>query len=472
MNMKLYKNIIFGLLLLVAAGACKVSKDLPVPANAAPAVYRNAISEDTLSIATLPYQEFFKEKAISDLIDTALVNNYDMQIALKNIESAALLFSQSKLGNLPALNLQVTANSNRPSDNSLNGLSISQFTGSTHIEDYTASLGLSWEADIWRKIASQKNAAGATYLQSAEARKAIQTRLVSNIAQGFYSLIMLDTQLDIAKRNLALNDSTLRIIRMQFDAGQVTSLAIEQAEAQQLVAAGLVPQLEQRINLQENALSILTGAFPKSIARVGKLNAIQVQDQNGTGYPSQMLSLRPDVRSAELELRKANAKVGIAKASMYPSLTITATGGINSFKSSNWFNIPGSLFGIVAGGIAQPVFQRRQLKTQYDVALVEREKNVLQFRQSVLTAVGEVSDELIKVEKLKDQYAIANRRVTVVQRSLKNANLLFKSGMANYLEVINAQSNALQSELDLATIKTAQLNASVELYRALGGGWK
>jgi multidrug efflux system outer membrane protein len=472
MNMKLYKNIIFGLLLLVAAGACKVSKDLPVPANAAPAVYRNAISEDTLSIATLPYQEFFKEEAISDLIDTALVNNYDMQIALKNIESAALLFRQSKLGNLPALNLQVTANSNRPSDNSLNGLSISQFTGSTHIEDYTASLGLSWEADIWRKIASQKNAAGATYLQSAEARKAIQTRLVSSIAQGFYSLIMLDTQLDIAKRNLALNDSTLRIIRMQFDAGQVTSLAIEQAEAQQLVAAGLVPQLEQRINLQENALSILTGAFPKSIARVGRLNAIQVQDQNSTGYPSQMLSLRPDVRSAELELRKANAKVGIAKANMYPSLTITATGGINSFKSSNWFNIPGSLFGIVAGGIAQPVFQRRQLKTQYDVALVEREKNVLQFRQSVLTAVGEVSDELIKVEKLKDQYAIANKRVTVVQRSLKNANLLFKSGMANYLEVINAQSNALQSELDLATVKTAQLNASVELYRALGGGWK
>jgi multidrug efflux system outer membrane protein len=472
MNMKLYKNIIFGLLLLVAAGACKVSKDLPVPANAAPAVYRNAISEDTLSIATLPYQEFFKEKAISDLIDTALVNNYDMQIALKNIESAALLFRQSKLGNLPALNLQVTANSNRPSDNSLNGLSISQFTGSTHIEDYTASLGLSWEADIWRKIASQKNAAGATYLQSAEARKAIQTRLVSSIAQGFYSLIMLDTQLDIAKRNLALNDSTLRIIKMQFEAGQVTSLAIEQAEAQQLVAAGLVPQLEQRINLQENALSILTGAFPKSIARIGKLNAIQVQDQNGTGYPSQMLSLRPDVRSAELELRKANAKVGIAKANMYPSLTITATGGINSFKSSNWFNIPGSLFGIVAGGIAQPVFQRRQLKTQYDVALVEREKNVLQFRQSVLTAVGEVSDELIKVEKLKDQYAIANRRLTVVQRSLKNANLLFKSGMANYLEVINAQSNALQSELDLATVKTAQLNASVELYRALGGGWK
>lgn len=470
--MKPYKSIYIALILLLAAGACKVTKDIPVPVNATPAAYRNTVSADTVSIAALTYKDFFREKAIRDLIDTALINNYDMQIALKNIESAALLFSQSKLGNLPALNLQVTSNSNRPSDNSLNGLSISQFTGSKHIEDYTASLGLSWEADIWRKIANQKNAAGAAYLQSAEAKKAIQTRLVASIAQGFYSLIMLDTQLDIAKKNLALNDSTLNIIRMQFDAGQVTLLAAEQAQAQQLVAAGLVPQLEQRINLQENALSILTGAFPKSIARVGKLNAIAVQDQTATGFPSEMVSLRPDVKTAELELLKANAKVGIAKANMYPSLTITASGGINSFKSSNWFNLPGSLFGVVAGGIAQPVFQRKQLRTQYEVAMVEREKNVLQFRQSVLAAVGEVSDELIKVEKLKQQYAIADKRVTVVQSSLKNANLLFKSGMANYLEVINAQSNALQSELDLATIKTAQLNASVELYRALGGGWK
>lgn len=309
-------------------------------------------------------------------------------------------------------------------------------------------------------------------MQSAEVKKAVQTRLVSNIAQSFYRLIMLDTQLEIAKKNLSLNDSTLNIIRLQFDAGQVTSLAIQQAEAQQLVAAGLVPQLEQRIALEENALSILTGAFPKTIARIGTLNSINVQDQVSTGIPSRMLSLRPDVKSAELELVKANAKVGIAKASLYPSLVITANGGLNSFKASNWFNIPGSLFGVVAGGITQPIFQRKQLRTQYEVALVDREKSVIQFRSSVLTAVGEVSDELVKIEKLKEQYVIADKRVRTVQSGLSNANMLFKSGMANYLEVINAQSNALQSELDLATVKTAQLNAVVELYRALGGGWK
>ncbi|MCX2486567.1 efflux transporter outer membrane subunit [Pedobacter sp. MR2016-24] len=471
--MKSFKYIYTALLFVLVMGACKVSKDVAKPADATPEQFRNNVAAtDTSSIARLPYKEFFKEELIRDLIDTALLHNYDMQIALKNMEAASLLFSQSKLGNLPAINLQVTANSSRPSDNSLNGLTISQFANAKHIEDYTASAGLSWEADIWRKIANQRNAAGAVYLQSAEARKAIQTRLVANVAQSYYRLIMLDTQLDIARKNLALNDSTLTIIKMQFDAGQVTSLAIQQAEAQQLVAAGLIPQLEQRINLEENALSILSGAFPAAIRRQGRLNTMVSQDQLGTGIPSAMVSLRPDVKSAELELMRANAKVGIAKASMYPALTITANGGLNSFKSSNWFNIPGSLFGVVAGGIAQPVFQRKQLRTQYEVALVDREKSVIQFRQSVLVAVGEVSDELIKIEKLKQQYVIAEQRVKVVQGGLQNANLLFKSGMANYLEVINAQSNALQSELDLATVKTAQLSAAVELYRTLGGGWK
>ena len=470
--MKPYKSIYTALLLVLVLGACKVSKDIPLPVNTAPEKFRGSTSTDTASIAVLPYKEFFKEQTIRSLIDTAIINNYDMQIALKNMEAAALLFKQSKLGNLPELNLRVTGSTSRPSDNSLTGLQMGQFSDVKHVEDYSISGGLSWEADIWRKIANQRNAAGAAFMQSAEVKKAVQTRLVSNIAQSFYRLIMLDTQLEIAKKNLSLNDSTLTIIRLQFDAGQVTSLAIQQAEAQQLVAAGLVPQLEQRIALEENALSILTGAFPKNIARIGTLNTINVQDQVSTGIPSNMLSLRPDVKSAELELVKANAKVGIAKASLYPSLLITANGGLNSFKASNWFNIPGSLFGMVAGGITQPIFQRKQLKTQYEVALVDREKTVIQFRSSVLTAVGEVSDELVKIEKLKQQYTIADKRVKTVQSGLSNANMLFKSGMANYLEVINAQSNALQSELDLATVKTAQLNAVVELYRALGGGWK
>lgn len=471
MSLQSKNKYLFFPMMMIFFTSCIISRDLPIPDNTVPASFRGAISTDTGSIARLSYTDFFREQSIVSLIDSAVRKNYDMQIALKNIESAALLFRQSKLGNLPVLNINVTASSSRPSDNSLNGLTISQFANTKHVEDYNVSADLSWEADIWRKIANQKNAAGATYLQSEEARKAVQTRLVSTIATGFYNLVMLDTQLDIARKNLALNDTTLTMIKLQFNSGQVTSLAVQQAEAQRQVAAALIPELEQYITIQENALSILTGEFPGIIRRQAELNNLAVNGGFSTGIPTEMLSHRPDVKTAELELRKANAMVGISKADMYPSLSISASGGLNAFKSSDWFNIPGSLFGIIAGGITQPVFQRRQLKTQYELAAIDREKSVLQFRSTVLHAVGEVSDELIRIQKLDQQYSITNNRVKILKEGLRNANLLFKNGMANYLEVVTAQANALQSELDLTAIKTAQLHANVGLYRTLGGGW-
>jgi len=460
---------VFIAFLLILEG-CKVSKDIPAPTDATLQTYRGVVAADSPSIASLKIKEFFKDEDLQRLIDTALLRNLDAQVALKNIESAELLFKQSRLGNLPVVNLQVSASSNRPSDNSLNGLSTSQFLGTKHIEDYNAGLGLSWEADIWGKIKSQKQAALATYLQTAEVKKALQTRIVANVAQGFYQLLMMDAQIGVARRNLALNDSTLSMIRLQFDAGQVTSLAIQQAEAQRLVAARFMPQLEQSIALQENALSILTGKIPGAIGRASKLDDLLMPERLNAGVPSEMVASRPDVRVAELALRVANARAGVTKAGMYPALTITANGGLNSLRASNWFTIPASLFGNVAGGITQPLFQRKQLRTQYELALVDREKSVIQFRQAVLIALGEVSDELVKIDKLKQQFDLSRERVTTLQTAVKNANLLFKNGMATYLEVITAQSNSLQSELELATIKAAELSAAVELYRALGGG--
>lgn len=174
----------------------------------------------------------------------------------------------------------------------------------------------------------------------------------------------------------------------------------------------------------------------------------------------------------EYDLAAANARVGVTKAQMYPALNITASGGLNSFKSDNWFNMPSSLFGIVAGSVAQPLLNNKRLRTQYEVAKVEREKAVLAFRQGVLVAVSEVSDALVKIEKLKEEQQFAEQRVASLQRATGNADKLFNSGMANYLEVITAQSNVLQSELDLAALKRDQLSALAELYKALGGGWK
>ncbi|MBS1665052.1 MAG: efflux transporter outer membrane subunit [Bacteroidetes bacterium] len=457
--------------LLLGLGACKVSKDTATPQAELPTQFRNATTEDTSSVAKLPWKSFFGDATLQQLIDSAIVRNYDMQIALKSIESAQLVLGQSKLGYWPSVNFNATYGLNRPSDNSLNGQFAPAIVGKKYIEDYNANVGLSWEVPIWGKIKSQQEKALAGYLQTQEARKALQTNLVAGVAEGYYNLLMLDQQLAIAKKNLALNDSTLDIIRLQFKAGDVTALAIQQAEAQRLVAAQLVPQLEQGVILQENALSILTGKLPASISRTAQLDLVPLKDTLSAGVPAELVSRRPDVRSSELALNIANANVGLTKANLYPSLTITAQGGLNSFKSSNWFNIPGSLFGIVGGGLTQPLFNRKQLKTQYELAKVDRERTVLQFRQSVLVAVGEVSDALGKIEKLKAQQVVVSTRVNTLRQAITNANSLFKNGLATYLEVITAQGNVLQSELELASIKKGQLSAEVELYRSLGGGW-
>lgn len=453
--------------------SCKVSKDIETPKDAFPEKFRSAsVSKDTASIGDLEWKNFFAEKDIVQLIDSAVTRNNDLQIATKNIEIAQYRFSQSKWGNVPQANLFVNASINRPSENSFTGMNLNQALGIKHIEDYSAGVSLSWEADIWRKIKSQKKGAFATYLQSEEVRKALQTNIVANVSKGYYNLLMLDAQLEIAKKNVQLNDSTTNIIKLKYDSGQVSSLAVQQSEAQKLTAAQLVPLLEQNIAIQENALSVLTGSFLNAKKRSIVLSAIELKNNNSIGIPSSLVSRRPDVKSAELALKVANANVGITKADLYPALRITAQGGLNSFETSSWFNIPASLFGTAVGGLTQPLLNSKKLRTQYNIAKVEREKAVLSFRQTVLVAVSEVSDALVKVEKLEQQQAFLQQRVKTLQQAIKNSNLLFKNGMAEYLEVITAQANLLQSELELANLKREQLAANTDLYRALGGGWR
>jgi multidrug efflux system outer membrane protein len=469
-----YINLSAFTLLMVFLSGCKVSKDLATPNAQLPAAFRNADANtpaDSTSIANIEWKKFFTDPTLQNLIDSAIIRNYDIQIALKNIDAAALVTKQVKWNYVPSVALNVGASSSRPSDNSLSGLSMSQFGVGRHIEDYTANLSLSWEADIWGKIRNQQKGAVAAYLQSIEARKAVQTNLVASVSQGYYNLLMLDAQLSIARKNVNLNDSTLQMIRLQFDAGQVTSLAVQQAEAQKLTAAQLIPEFEKNIALQENALSILAGRLPDRVSRNEELDGVLLPESLPTGLPSAMLSRRPDVKNAELELQTANSRVGISKAEMYPALQITASGGVNSFKASNWFNTPASLFGIVAGNLVQPLLNRKALKTQYQIAKVDREKTVLEFRQTVLNAVAEVSDALVTIDKLSAQRAIAASRVNALHEATRNANLLFKNGMATYLEVITAQGNVLQSELELASIKRQELSAVSNLYRSLGGGW-
>ena len=469
-NCKQY-SILF--LLVISIGACRMGKEYQRPELELPKQFTGVSFSDTSSIADIEWKKFFTDTTLQGLIERGITYNYDMLLAVNRIAVAQQQVKQSKALLLPELDLQVSGQISYPSKNSLNGISINSFLGKDHVEDYLASANLSWEVGVWGKIQRQKEAALAGYLQTYEARKAVQTQLVADIAQGFFNLLMLDKQLDITRRNLALSDSFLVATRLLREAGEGTTLAVQQAASQKQSTALLIPQLEQSVALQENALQILTGRLPGTFSHGVSLNGIvTMPDSLPAGLPVSMVSRRPDVRANEMALVAANAQVGVSQANMYPALNITAGGGLESFKASNWFSIPNSLFGLVTGAIAEPVFKRRQLKTQFEIAKLDREQAVIRFRQSVLQATGEVADALVQADKLKEQQQIATAQVDTLKNAVFNSQLLFKSDMANYLEVITAQGNALQAELNLASIQRRQLGAVVELYRSLGGGWK
>ncbi len=464
------------IVILLAGAACRTGKNYERPSVLLPETFHAAaLSADSSSVADLGWKDFFAAPALQSLIDSGVHRNFDLMLALQRMAVAQQQVKQSRLLWFPQLDVQASANTNFPSKNSLNGISTNQFLKTDHVEDYLLSANLTWEVDIWGRISRQKESVLAQYLQTTEAARAVQTKLVADIASGYYNLLMLDQQLAVTEKNLELNLHFLEVTRLLYDAGEVTYLAVQQAQSQYQSTALLVPQFEQSLATQENALQLLTGQLPGPVQRdtaVSQDAASMVEAKYPAGIPAALLGRRPDVRAAEYSLVSANAQVGVARANMYPAINITAGGGLESFKASNWISLPNSLFGLASGAILQPVFRRRQLKTEYEIRKIEREQAVTTFRQSVLTATTEVSNALVQMDKLKTQDSLYGAQVDTLRSAVANAEYLFKSDMANYLEVITAQQNALQAELNLATIRRQEWSARIELYRALGGGWK
>ncbi|MGJ1323467.1 efflux transporter outer membrane subunit [Sphingobacterium faecium] len=462
-------HIFYGVGVAVLLSSCSVNKKYSRPELETPTSYRNTV-EVTGDTISLPYKTFFKDAYLTALIDKALDKNKDISVAMMNLRQLDLSYKQAKLGLLPTAELSVSAARNYLSKSSLNGSLSEQFTGNQHMDDYSASLTVSWEADIWGKVAMQKESARANFFMQHENLSALRTRIVSQVAQAYYNLITLDEQLKVASRNIALSDTTLQIIKLQFESAQTNSLAVDQAEAQKKTAELLVPLAKQNIAIQENVLSILCGSFPDSIARASTMETTPFVESFPIGVPADMLSRRPDVRAAEYAVVMANAGTGLAKAQMYPSLRLTPSIGTNSFQFNNWFDLPGSLVKNIAGNITQPIFQNKKLKTAYEIAKIEQEKSVEQFRLTVMTAVSEVSDALAKRQYADQRVALIDQKKTALQKAVSDAMLLYRSGMATYLEVITAQNNSLQNDLEAISIQKERFDAATDLYRALGGG--
>ncbi len=460
------KNIGIGLILVLLVQSCKVTQDYTRPDLNLPTEYTDNPITNNGNVEEIPtYQNFFKDDKLISLIDKVIINNLDLKIAAEHILATEALLKSVKLNYLPDVNLQVSAGVQQLSKNSMMG----SFSSTKLSEEYNFAPSVSWDIDFWGKLEKQREEALANYLSQAENRRALRVQLIAQTAQAYYNLLSLDEQLRITQEVYKSMKETLDMLHVQYSVGDVSSLAIKQSEAQLAETAALIPEIKTSIKAQENALQTLAGSYPDVVERVNFFTNASFLSSLEAGVPTDILQNRPDVKQQELLLQAANARVGITKADFYPSLKITGQGGLNAIKTSNWFSIPASLFGTVAAGLTQPIFSKRTIKSTYEQALHQREASVHEFRKSVLTAVEEVSTSLNNINGIKEQIIEVNKRKSAMNKAIADAQMLYKYGEANYLEVLTVQQAYFQTELAHTSAIQKQINAYIALYKSLGG---
>lgn len=423
----------------------------------------DSLQKDSISLATISWKELFTDSYLQGYIEEGLENNIDIRKAIQRILISDAYLRQGKQGYFPTLNATAQYSHNELSSNSQFG---GQFDA---LDQYQVSGGLSWEADVWGKIRSNKRAFEASYLQSVAAHKAVKSTLVGNIATLYYQLLSLDEQIRITKLTIETRSSGLETTKALKESGNVTEVAVKQTEAQLYTAEALLIDLENSVQLIENSLSLILGGEPKEIVR-SSLEEQDISTPLKVGVPTQLLANRPDVLSAEYALMNSFELTNVARSNFYPSLTLTANGGLQSLDFNKLFD-SSSLFASIVGGLTQPIFNGRRIRTQYEVSKAQQEQAKLDFEYVLLKASKEVSDALYS-------YSAAMKKIQVKEKEYKAYMLardysqeLLDNGLANYLEVLNARQNALNTNLDLIATKNNKLQSIVDLYLALGGGW-
>lgn len=451
--------------------SCFVAKDYERPqVEETQNLYRtDALPTDSISMADVSWKELFTDPYLVQYIEQGLQNNIDIRVAIQQVVAAEAYAKQGKAGYLPTLNANADASRSYFSKNGQQGAALGG-AGKDHIDQFQISGNLSWEADIWGKIRSSKRASDADYLSTVAAHQAVKSRLVSDIAATYYKLLALDSQLEITKKTVMVRDSSVVTIQALKDAGNVTQVAVDQNIAQYNNARVIQVDLETAIFQTENILSILLGQGPQDYER-SVLDDQHLESDLKLGVPSTLLSNRPDVIAAEYNLMRAFEFTNVARTSFYPSLTLTAGGGFQSLQLDQLLNV-NSLFANVVGGLAQPIFNQRKLKTQKEVAEAQQEQALLEFKRSLLIAGNEVSNALYAYNQETRKFEFRELEVEALRNAERNSMELLKNGYANYLDLLITRQSVLNSELNVIDSKLQQLLSVVDLYEALGGGWK
>jgi NodT family efflux transporter outer membrane factor (OMF) lipoprotein len=467
--LNIIKGITFSVFVLAAISSCMARKEYERPKNVVDEkLFRtDMLPKDSASIADISWKEIFTDPILQGHISKALDNNLDIRIALQSIASAEAYLKQSKAAYQPTVSIGPNYTFQTQSINTQFG----QIIGNrTYINQFDITATIGWEADIWGKLKAQEKAQLANYLGTVAAHKAVKSSLVASVASAYYQLLTFDSQKRIIQETIGVREKNLETTKALKESGTVTEVAVQQSEALVFNAQSLLIDIETQIQSLENTMSLLMGEPSHAIER-STLENQSLPNDIKLGYPAQLLANRPDVMKAEYNLMNAFELTNSAKAQFYPTLKLTGTGGVQSVDIDHLFSV-NSLFANIVTGLAQPILNKRTIKTNYDVSLANRETAYLNFRKTVLTAGKEVSDA-IRVYTIQDSFIdLKKKELDAYKKSVDYSQELVNYGMANYLEVLNASVNSLNAELNISNAEYNKMKASVDLYQALGGGWK
>ncbi|WP_143885465.1 TolC family protein [Chryseobacterium binzhouense] len=463
------KGTAFSVFTVAVLSSCMVRKEYERPQSAVDEkLFRtDMLPQDSMSIATVSWKEIFTDPILQKHIDTALENNLDVRIAVQNIVSAEAYLKQAKAAYEPTLSVGPNYTFQTQSINTQFGQIIGE---RRYINQFDITATIGWEADIWGRLKSQQKAQLATYLGTLAAHKAVKSDLVASVASAYFQLLTFDDQKRIIQETITIRENNLETTKALKEAGVLTEVAVQQSQALVYNAKSLLIDIDTQIALLENTVSLLMGIPSQTIER-SSLAAQKIPNSLEIGFPANLLSNRPDVMQAEFNLINAFELTNAARAQFYPALRLTGSGGVQSVDIDHLFSV-NSLFANVVGGLAQPILNRRQIKTNYEVSQANKETAYLNFRKAILNAGKEVSDA-IKVFSVQDSFIdLKKKELDSYRKSVDFSQELVNYGMANYLEVLNASVNSLNAELNISNAEYSKMKAAVDLYQALGGGWK
>jgi multidrug efflux system outer membrane protein len=454
--------------LVVFCSGCAVGPNYKRPAVPTPPEYRGASAgspgqqQTTLSFADQKWWDAFQDDVLRDLIKRALAQNYDLRIAAVRILEARAQLGITRADQLPSVAATGSVVNQR----------IPQSPGRPAVETSAGQLGLTsvWELDFWGKFRRATESARADLLSQEWAQRQVVSSLVSDVATAYFQLRELDLELEISRRTLASRQDSLRLTQILADRGATSMLDVRQAEQLVYNAAAQIPDLEGRIEQQENFISTLLGRNPEAIARGKKLTDQPHPVEVPAGLPSSLLERRPDIRSAEQQLVSANAQIGVAKADYFPQISLTAAGGYQSSALTGLFDSSAG-FWTLGSSAVQPVFQGGRIRNRVRLAEARREEASLIYKNTIQQAFREVSDALIAYRKSRE-FRVQQEQVThSAEEATKLSKMRYRGGATSYLEVLDSDTRYFVAQLSLAQAQLRELQSLVQIYRSLGGGW-